>query len=90
MSLTALLLYFRESANPFVEQAIQFSVAAAKATITDKKRMDLVDKLLLQGCKASLSNFAATGTPHRYILDAYYSGIISFFFVMHFKFLLQV
>ncbi|XP_066388397.1 phosphomevalonate kinase, peroxisomal-like [Miscanthus floridulus] len=39
----------RESTNPFVEQAIQFSVAAAKATIIDKERKDVVDKLLLQG-----------------------------------------
>ncbi|GJN08446.1 hypothetical protein PR202_ga26365 [Eleusine coracana subsp. coracana] len=38
-----------EAANPFVEQAIQFSVAAAKATITDKPKKDALDKLLLQG-----------------------------------------
>ncbi|XP_062210598.1 phosphomevalonate kinase, peroxisomal-like [Phragmites australis] len=39
----------RESANPFVEHAIQFSVAAARVTITDKERKDALDKLLLQG-----------------------------------------
>jgi phosphomevalonate kinase len=58
--MTVLLLYFRESTNPFVEQAIQFSVAAAKATIIDKERKDVVDKLLLQGCKASLSYFCCS------------------------------
>lgn len=60
MSLTALLLHLRESTNPFVEQAIQFSVAAAKATIIDKERKDVVDKLLLQGCEASLSYFCSS------------------------------
>ncbi|PUZ41893.1 hypothetical protein GQ55_9G540200 [Panicum hallii var. hallii] len=44
----------RESANPFVEQAIQFSVAAAKATITDKERKDALDKLLLQGVSITI------------------------------------
>ncbi|CAL4921791.1 unnamed protein product [Urochloa decumbens] len=44
----------RESANPFVEQAIQFSVAAAKATITDKERKDALDKLLLQGLSITI------------------------------------
>ncbi|EEC74880.1 hypothetical protein OsI_10786 [Oryza sativa Indica Group] len=38
-----------ESANPFVEQAVQFSVAAAKVTVTDKERKEALDKLLLQG-----------------------------------------
>jgi phosphomevalonate kinase len=32
-----------------VEQAIQFSVAAAKATITEREKKDALDKLLLQG-----------------------------------------
>ena len=49
-----LVLHFRESANPFVEQAIQFSIAAAKATITDKESEDALDKLLLQGVKLLL------------------------------------
>ncbi|AQL08004.1 phosphomevalonate kinase isoform X2 [Zea mays] len=44
----------RESTNPFVEQAIQFSVAAAKATIIDKERKDVVDKLLLQGLNITI------------------------------------
>jgi phosphomevalonate kinase len=39
----------RESANPFVEQAVQFSVAAAKVTVTDKEGKEALDKLLLQG-----------------------------------------
>ncbi|KAL6907554.1 hypothetical protein ACP4OV_002593 [Aristida adscensionis] len=44
----------RESANPFVEQAIQFSVAAAKATITDTDRKDALDMLLLQGLNITI------------------------------------
>lgn len=44
----------RESANPFVEQAIQFSVAAAKATITDKEWKEALDKLLLQGLSITI------------------------------------
>jgi phosphomevalonate kinase len=40
---------YRESGNPFVEQAIQFSIAAAKAIVTDKEKKDTLDKLLLQG-----------------------------------------
>uniref|UniRef100_A0ACD5WXQ5 Uncharacterized protein n=1 Tax=Avena sativa TaxID=4498 RepID=A0ACD5WXQ5_AVESA len=44
----------RESANPFVEQAIQFSIAAAKATITDKEKKDTLDKLLLQGLSITI------------------------------------
>ncbi|KAF0905164.1 hypothetical protein E2562_000960 [Oryza meyeriana var. granulata] len=38
-----------ESANPFVEQAAQFSIVAAKVTVTDKEGEDALDKLLLQG-----------------------------------------
>jgi phosphomevalonate kinase len=56
VSLIVVVLHCRESANPFVEQAIQFSVAAAKATITDKEKRDALDKLLLQGCQASLGH----------------------------------
>ncbi|KQK22532.1 phosphomevalonate kinase, peroxisomal [Brachypodium distachyon] len=44
----------RESANPFVEQAIQFSIAAAKVTITDKEKKDALDKLLLQGLNITI------------------------------------
>ncbi|KAM0847799.1 hypothetical protein ACQ4PT_054794 [Festuca glaucescens] len=44
----------RESGNPFVEQAIQFSIAAAKATITDKEKKDTLDKLLLQGLNITI------------------------------------
>ncbi|KAJ1297927.1 hypothetical protein BS78_01G415800 [Paspalum vaginatum] len=44
----------RESANPFVEQAIQFSVAAAEATLTDKERKDALYKLLLQGLSITI------------------------------------
>lgn len=40
---------FRESANPFVEQAVQFSVAAAHAVCVDKDKKDMLHKLLLQG-----------------------------------------
>jgi phosphomevalonate kinase len=37
-----------------VEQAIQFSVAAAKATITERGKKDALDKLLLQGFETFL------------------------------------
>ncbi|XVF52059.1 hypothetical protein PTKIN_Ptkin04bG0234400 [Pterospermum kingtungense] len=37
-----------ESRNPFVENAIQYAVAAARATL-DKNKEDALDKLLLQG-----------------------------------------
>lgn len=39
---------FSESRNPFVEQAIQYSVAAAFATFDNDKK-DALRKLLLQG-----------------------------------------
>lgn len=39
----------RESVNPFVEQAVQYSVAASKAICLDKNRKDALQKLLLQG-----------------------------------------
>ncbi|XP_078148227.1 GHMP kinase family protein isoform X1 [Carex rostrata] len=39
----------RESTNPFVEQAIQYCVAACKVVIVEKERKDAFDKLLLQG-----------------------------------------
>lgn len=39
----------RESANPFVEQAVKFSVAAAHAVCVDKDKKDMLHKLLLQG-----------------------------------------
>ncbi|KAJ1694691.1 hypothetical protein LUZ63_011389 [Rhynchospora breviuscula] len=39
----------RESTNPFVEQAIQYCVAACKVVITEKEKKDAFDKLLLQG-----------------------------------------
>ncbi|XP_062073459.1 phosphomevalonate kinase, peroxisomal isoform X3 [Humulus lupulus] len=38
----------KESGNPFVEQAVQYSVAAAYAT-ADKDRKEVLQKLLLQG-----------------------------------------
>ncbi|KAM6556560.1 hypothetical protein CsatB_003579 [Cannabis sativa] len=38
----------RQSGNPFVEQAVQYSVAAAYA-IADKDRKEVLQKLLLQG-----------------------------------------
>lgn len=44
----------RESANPFVEQAIQFSIAAAEATLTDKEKKDALYKLLLQGLSVTV------------------------------------
>ncbi|KAL5217536.1 hypothetical protein ABZP36_018220 [Zizania latifolia] len=47
----------RESANPFVEQAVQFSVAAAKVTITDKEGKDAPDKLPLQGLHITILGF---------------------------------
>ncbi|KAJ6800696.1 phosphomevalonate kinase, peroxisomal-like isoform X1 [Iris pallida] len=39
----------RESTNPFVEQAVQYVVAAAKGIFTDKTRKDALDKFLLKG-----------------------------------------
>ncbi|XP_011621878.1 phosphomevalonate kinase, peroxisomal isoform X1 [Amborella trichopoda] len=39
----------RDNANPFVEQAVQFSVAAAKALCTDDAKKDMIRRLLLQG-----------------------------------------
>nr|QMU23686.1 phosphomevalonate kinase [Eleocharis dulcis] len=39
----------RESTNPFVEQAVQYCVAACKVVITEKDKKDAFDKLLLQG-----------------------------------------
>ncbi|XP_068646681.1 phosphomevalonate kinase, peroxisomal [Aristolochia californica] len=39
----------RESANPFVEQAVQYAVAAAQVIHTDKGSNDIIHKLLLQG-----------------------------------------
>ncbi|XP_062073462.1 phosphomevalonate kinase, peroxisomal isoform X6 [Humulus lupulus] len=41
-------VYTGESGNPFVEQAVQYSVAAAYAT-ADKDRKEVLQKLLLQG-----------------------------------------
>uniref|UniRef100_A0A0D9VRZ3 phosphomevalonate kinase n=1 Tax=Leersia perrieri TaxID=77586 RepID=A0A0D9VRZ3_9ORYZ len=49
LSLKKSTLQLTESANPFVEQAVQFSVAAAKVTVTDKEGKEALDKLLLQG-----------------------------------------
>ncbi|KAK1651463.1 hypothetical protein QYE76_069268 [Lolium multiflorum] len=46
--------WVRESGNPFVEQAIQFSIAAAKAIVTDKEKKDTLDKLLLQGLNITI------------------------------------
>lgn len=39
----------RDSPNPYVEHAIQYAVAAAKAICVDKDRKDALLKLLLQG-----------------------------------------
>ncbi|XBH85976.1 hypothetical protein VPH35_073754 [Triticum aestivum] len=44
----------RRSTNPFVEQAIQFSIAAAKVSITDKEKKDALDKLLLRGLNITI------------------------------------
>uniref|UniRef100_A0A0E0KBE0 phosphomevalonate kinase n=1 Tax=Oryza punctata TaxID=4537 RepID=A0A0E0KBE0_ORYPU len=49
LSLKKSTLQLTESANPFVEQAVQFSVAAAKVTVADKEGKEALDKLLLQG-----------------------------------------
>lgn len=48
-SLRCLILSsFSDSRNPFVEQAVQYCVAAARATF-DKDKKDSLEKLLLQG-----------------------------------------
>ncbi|KAF0910589.1 hypothetical protein E2562_003024 [Oryza meyeriana var. granulata] len=54
LSLKKSTLQLTESANPFVEQAVQFSVAAAKVTVTDKEGKDALDKLLLQGLHVTI------------------------------------
>jgi hypothetical protein len=46
--LQELVCYFSETRNPFVEYAVQYSVAAAYAT-ADQNKKDLLHKLLLQG-----------------------------------------
>lgn len=43
-----LLIYYRDSRNPFVEHAIQYVVAAAYAKF-NKDKKDSLHKLLLQG-----------------------------------------
>lgn len=40
---------FRNSSNPFVEQAIQYAIAAAKMSFSEKDKNDAFDRLLLQG-----------------------------------------
>ena len=40
--------WFRDSKNPFVEQAVQYCVAAAHAKL-DKDKKDILEKRLLQG-----------------------------------------
>ena len=42
------LICFSEARNPFVEYAVQYSVAAAYA-IFDENKKELLHKLLLQG-----------------------------------------
>lgn len=39
----------RESKNPFVEQAVQYAVAASKVIFLDKDKKDALNKLLLRG-----------------------------------------
>ncbi|XP_077234915.1 phosphomevalonate kinase, peroxisomal-like [Tasmannia lanceolata] len=39
----------RDSSNPFVEQAVQYAVAAAHTICIDKSKKDVLQKLLLQG-----------------------------------------
>lgn len=41
-----------------MEQAVQFSVAAAKVTVTDKEGKEALDKLLLQGFAILVWSFA--------------------------------
>lgn len=49
LSLIIFLAYnSSESRNPFVENAIQYTIAAAHATF-DKNKKEALDKLLLQG-----------------------------------------
>jgi phosphomevalonate kinase len=48
MNSVVLVLYFSESRNPFVEQAVQYDVAAAHVTF-DKDKKDALNKILLQG-----------------------------------------
>ncbi|XP_072987582.1 phosphomevalonate kinase, peroxisomal isoform X1 [Typha latifolia] len=39
----------RQSTNPFVEQAVQYAVAASKEILSDKEKKEAIDKLLLKG-----------------------------------------
>lgn len=39
----------RDSANPFVEHAVQYAVAASKVILIDKEKKDALNNLLLQG-----------------------------------------
>jgi phosphomevalonate kinase len=48
MNSLVLVLYFSESRNPFVEQAVQYAVVAAHVTF-DKDKKDALNKILLQG-----------------------------------------
>ncbi|KAF9593616.1 hypothetical protein IFM89_024300, partial [Coptis chinensis] len=43
------LCVFRDLGNPFVEQAVQYAVAAAHVLLIDKDKKDLLQKKLLQG-----------------------------------------
>lgn len=40
---------FRDSSNPFVEQAVQYAVAAAKMSFAEKDKNDVFHRFLLHG-----------------------------------------
>ncbi|XP_020084412.1 phosphomevalonate kinase, peroxisomal [Ananas comosus] len=44
----------RDSANPFVEQAVQYAVAASKVILIEREKKDILDKLLLQGLNITI------------------------------------
>lgn len=46
---TLKLISSRDSSNPFVEQAVQYAVAAAKMSFAEKDKNDVFHRLLLQG-----------------------------------------
>ncbi|OAY84315.1 putative phosphomevalonate kinase, partial [Ananas comosus] len=43
-----------DSANPFVEQAVQYAVAASKVILIEREKKDILDKLLLQGLNITI------------------------------------
>nr|CAD1845146.1 unnamed protein product [Ananas comosus var. bracteatus] len=52
--LSRVTTYKLDSANPFVEQAVQYAVAASKVILIEREKKDILDKLLLQGLNITI------------------------------------